>query len=142
MKRAQRDTKKKLTSIPVINRRLFRFASIACRNRAENKCEVCGKADSKVDAHHCISRSIKDTPLKWDVRNLVALCPYHHKFGGSKSAHGGLWFAKWFEENRKADYDFITANDEFRCDLRNRVNLTYIEECLTKNKIMDYANLK
>ena len=148
MKKRKRDARKKLTSIPVINRRLFRLASLVCRENANDTCEICGtkKGDlykgtnksQRVEAHHVMSRSNKNSPLKFDIRNLVCLCTNCHKFS-RKSAHKhGLWFAKWFFKNRSKDADFILENDEIEVNLQDRSNLSYIENCLKHKEFMDY----
>lgn len=142
----------KLTAIPIIQKRLYRFASISCRDRAKNRCEVCGieakainpKTNNriKLEAHHVLSRSNADSPLKWDVRNLCCLCSTCHKFG-NKSAHKhALWFAKWFYVNRKEDYLFILEHDEFKCNVKDRQLLDYMQDCVCKNIYFDYQRLK
>lgn len=143
--------RKKLTTIPVIHRRLFRLASIACRENNDFRCEICGikKGEQysktgkpqRVEAHHVFSRANKNSPLKYDLRNLCCLCTNHHKFF-SKSAHKHpLWFVKIFNEKRPDDVQFILEHDEFECNLKNRDNLSYIEDCLKGNKIIDYKKL-
>jgi 5-methylcytosine-specific restriction endonuclease McrA len=67
------------------------------------RCEVCGKT-GKVDLHHIISR--KHAELRFEKRNLVLLCPLHHKFGSLESAHNNpIWFFSWLEANRGFDLE-------------------------------------
>jgi len=133
---------KKLTSVPILIRRLFRLASQMCRERAHFSCEICGMKQGdkhantgkpqRVEAHHIISRKHKDCPLRFDLRNLVCLCSEHHKFG-LYSAHGhGVWFTKELEKIRPDDVKWILEHTNDKVDLSNRETLTYIEECLIK----------
>jgi len=139
--------KQKLTSIPVIIRRLFRLASIKCRENAQFKCEVCGMQNGdkhpntgkpqKVEAHHIMSRSNKDSLLKFDLRNIICLCGEHHKFG-KYSAHGhGIWFAEWLRLNKPEKYYWILENSDNTADLKDRTVLDWIETSLRKNKPLD-----
>lgn len=140
--------KKKLTSIPTINRRLFKLASQICREKAEFKCEICGMKvgdvhpstgkKQRVEAHHIMSRSNKNSPLKYDVRNLICLCTEHHKTGKRSAHKHGLWFVKWFLENRPEDAIWIIEHTDDQVDLTNRDILQYIEDCLRMNKPLNF----
>ena len=67
------------------------------------KCEVCGK-EGKIDLHHIISRKL--TELKFEKRNLVLLCPLHHKFSSLESAHNNpIWFILWLQNHRAFDLE-------------------------------------
>jgi len=130
----------KLTSIPVIHRRLFRIASQVCRENANETCEICGlvKGDvynhkkQRVEAHHIMSRSNKDSPLKWDVRNLICLCTKCHKTGRRSAHKHGLWFAREFYKIRPEDYEWIIEHTDDEVNLRNRDYLQQVEENLKK----------
>jgi hypothetical protein len=146
MKRAKKEKRKKLTSIPVIHRRLFRLASILCRERANFTCEICGKKQDntkkiRIEAHHVMSRSNKNCPLKYDLRNLCALCTSCHKFSKYSAHKHGLWFAKWFFENKPTEADFILNNSDIEVDLNDSNTLKYMEECLKNNIIFDYKKI-
>lgn len=142
--------KKKLTSLPVIRRRLFRLASELCREKAEDKCEICGmkKGDlhsntgkkQRVEAHHIMSRSNKGSPLKFDIRNLICLCTEHHKTGRYSAHKHGIWFAKWFLENRPQDAQWIIDHSDDEINLDDRIILEYIEKCLRENKPLDFSD--
>ena len=136
---------KKLTSIPVLNRRLFKLASIVCRERAGFKCEICGmkKGDlykckpQRVEAHHVMSRSNKNSPLKWDIRNLICLCTLHHKTYKFSAHRHAIWFAEQFKKIRPDDYDWILEHSNDEVDLNDRTVLEIVEKCLKNNLPLD-----
>jgi len=143
-----KNKKKKLQSLPIIIRRLFRIASELCRTKAGNKCEICGLKSGdiyqgtgkkqRVEAHHIMSRANKGSPLKFDLRNLICLCSFHHKLG-SRSAHKHcLWFSKWFIEHRPDDANWIIEHTDDKVDLNDRIILQFIEDCLKFNKPLDF----
>ena len=151
MKRRNRksaSTKKKLTSIPVICRRLFRLASQRCREKVGFRCEICGmKKGSKhpvtgkvqrVEAHHIMSRSNKDSPLKYDLRNLICLCTEHHKTGKRSAHKHGLWFSEEFKKIRPKDAEWILKHTDDEQSLGDREVLKFIEDCLRNNKPLDF----
>ena len=138
-----KSSKPKQSSIPVINRRLFRLASLCCRERAKFKCEICGMKvgdlhantgkPQRVEAHHIMSRSNKDSPLKFDIRNLVCLCTEHHKTGKYSAHKHGLWFSKEFIKIRPDDAEWILEHSDDYANLKDREVLKNIEECLRKD---------
>jgi len=151
-KKQKKQKKKKLDSIPKINRRLFKIWSLAVRGRAGNKCEFCGlgKGDigasgnpiNKIDAHHLLSRDIKDCPLKFDIMNSVAVCPFHHKFGIPSFHRDPITTITWLQENRPDRYEYILINSKERVDLQNRKVLEQIEISLKQNMSLDIKNLQ
>ena len=150
-KRVVKGKKVKLTSIPVITRRLFRLASEKCRENAGFQCEVCGMKNGdkskttgkpqKVEAHHIMSRSNKDSLLKFDLRNLICLCSGHHKFNKFSAHSHGIWFAEWLRLNQPEKYKWVLENSDNTADLRDRSVLEWIEKCLKSNKPLD-INIK
>lgn len=63
------------------------------------KCIVCGRTDI-LHVHHLIPREIKD--FRWNVDNGVTLCPAHHKYLFTISAHRNSFaFYKWMIKYRK-----------------------------------------
>ena len=139
--------KKKLTSIPVIQRRLFRLASQRCRENAHFTCEICGtkKGDThpntgniqRVEAHHIMSRSNKDSLLKFDQRNLICLCTSCHKTGQFSAHKHGIWFAEWLRTNKPDQYYWILSHSDTIVNLKDRKILEWIEYCLRHNKPMN-----
>jgi len=144
--------KKKLTSIPVLTRRLFRLASQRCREKANFTCEICGMKKGsihpntgkvqRVEAHHIMSRSNKDSPLKFDLRNLVCLCTDHHKTGKYSAHKHGLWFAKKFCEIRPDDAEWILNHSDDTVNLKDRDVLKHIETCLREHKPLNFEQNK
>jgi len=106
MKKAKKEKKKKLDSPAKIHRRLFKLWSEKVRAKVGNKCEFCGKTKgdiqesgkpvTKIDAHHLITRQIKDNPLKFDIRNGVGADPTHHKFGSLSFHKNPVITIAWF----------------------------------------------
>ena len=45
--------------------------------------------------------------LRWELANLVALCPAHHTFSTESAHQDPVWFMAWLEENREDDLMFI-----------------------------------
>jgi len=143
--------KKKLESLPKIKRRLFRLWSEAVRQSADFSCEVCGikrgemtdkGSPTKIDAHHLVSRHIKDSPLKFDIRNGISVDPAHHKFLPEKSFHkAGLVMAEWLRLNMPDRYQFVLENIDRRVDLDNRHVLAKIEEKLKACEPLDFDEL-
>ena len=138
--------KPKLKSIPAINRRLLKLAKDICRQKANNTCVVCGikKGDlykgkpQNLNSHHIMSCKNKNSPLKFDQRNIISLCVFCHK-GGRRSAHKhGLWFAKWLIEHNPTDAQWIIDHTDDQVDLKDRNILEYIEKCLKENKPLDF----
>jgi len=144
--------KKKLDTIPKINRRLFKTWSLAVRGRVDNTCEFCGakKGDigpsgnpiNKIDAHHLISRDIKDCPLKFDIMNAVAVCPFCHKFGIPSFHRDPITTITWLQTNIPERYNYVLANSHIRIDLQNRKVLEQIEIHLKANESLNLPNLQ
>ena len=72
----------KKQSRKTIQNRCDKNWSIIVRNQAGNKCQMCGKDEGVLNAHHIISR--KHKPSRWLLYNGVALCYRCHMF----KAHG------------------------------------------------------
>jgi 5-methylcytosine-specific restriction endonuclease McrA len=131
--------KPKLVPIPKIHKKLYTLSSLVCRTKAQFKCEVCG-AEGKVDAHHISPRTCKvNSPLKFDTRNLIALCASkHHKFGVESIHSNPIFVFDWILKNRKDDYDYILNNLNVEVNLKDRLVLKEIEDKLLKE--LEQAN--
>ena len=144
--------KKKLDSVPKINRRLFKLWSEAVRGKNMFKCEYCGIERGtinengkpvKIDAHHLMNRDITDCPLKFDIRNGIGLCPKHHKFSSDESFHmNPVVTMNWILEHRPDSFKFVLENYKVRVDLHNREILAEIEERLEKQEPLNLEKLK
>jgi len=147
-KSKRKTKKKKLTSIPILTRRLFRLASESCREKAHFRCEICGMLKGtihpntgkpqRVEAHHVMSRSNKDSPLKFDMRNLICLCTEHHKTGRYSAHKHGIWFSDQFRKIRPKDYEWILQHSDDYVNLKDRSVLKYIEDCLRGKKNLEF----
>lgn len=139
--------KKKLKNIATIKRRLFRLASQKCRESANDRCEICGmkKGDiltetgkpQRVEAHHVMSRDNINSPLKYDLRNLICLCTRHHKTHLFSAHKHALWFAEEFKKIRPDDYQWILDHSNDKVNLDDRNVLEIIEKCLKQNLPLD-----
>jgi len=149
----KRPRKEKLESLPKIRKRLFKIWSEKCRERANHKCEYCGRGKGdlnengkplvKVDAHHLQSRKISGNPLKWDLRNSVCVCPLHHKFSCNESFHKSpIITIAWLIKNHPERFNYVLEHYNDTVDLDNRNILGEIEKCLNNNEPLNIDKLK
>lgn len=66
-----------------LSNKLDRLVSMICRKKGE--CEICGRDQGVLNAHHFISR--KYHGVRWYLPNLVCLCVHCHTFSHKFSAH-------------------------------------------------------
>ena len=147
----KKDTQKKLTKIPVIKRRLFKIWSEKVRERAGHQCEYCGikKGDknkngkvTKIDAHHLLSRNVKNSPLKYDLFNGVAVCPICHKWGDDSFHRSSVTTMNWLLNNHPERYFYVLDTHNIKVDLENRNVLEEIERQLNSLEHLDIEKLK
>lgn len=76
------------------------------KSNADHKCEVCGRSDGILAAHHIVGR--KNLTLRYDPKNGCCLC-YQHHVGGNQSAHNDpQWFLnEWLVTKRPDDYNYL-----------------------------------
>lgn len=77
------------------------------KNKDTATCEICATLPAhqrinytQLHPHHIISR--KNKLLKWDIRNRLWSCPYHHTFGPASEIvqdNQGGWFLNWESNN-------------------------------------------
>jgi hypothetical protein len=118
-KKPKKITKKELERLEKKkNNKLWKEVRQECISR-DGGCIICGskKGDTYVNkkgkkikvtlsAHHLIPREIKE--LKYDLDNLVTLCPTHHKYSLEISAHRNpLLFHHWMAFNRYDQLDKV-----------------------------------
>jgi len=151
MKKTSNTKKIKLESLPKIKRRLFKLWSEAVRERAGFKCEFCGIENkainingiaTKIDAHHLVSRKIKDFPLKFSIDMGVAVCPICHKWGIPSFHRDPITTITWLIKNKPERYNFVLNNINVRIDLDNRAVLAEIEARLIAKESLDLNKLK
>lgn len=71
----------------------------------DDGCVICHRKDIK-HVHHIIPREIKKH--KYDVNNLVCLCPLHHKYSFEISAHKNPFaFYNWLHVNKNTQFLYI-----------------------------------
>ena len=144
--------RKKIEPVPKINRRLFKLWSEAVRSRSGFKCEYCGVERGalsangkpvKIDAHHLMNRDIHDCPLKFDIRNGIAVCSSCHKFRPDDSFHlNPVVTIRWMTINHPDRVDFVATNYKVRVALDNRAILYAIEEKLKNKEPLDLVALQ
>jgi len=152
---AKKTKKKKIDSLPKVKRKLFKIWSLAVRERAGHKCEFCGVEKgheypnkqgeiikTKIDAHHLLSRDVKDCPLKFDIDNGIGVCSFCHKFGFPSFHRDPITTIHWLRENRNDRYEYVLKNSTFKVDLDNRKVLEEIENRLKEGLSLDLEKLK
>ena len=78
------------------------------KTRDENKCIICGRNDI-LHVHHLVPREIKE--YRWLIYNGVTLCPAHHKYLFTISAHRNSFaFWEWMYKNRKEQIELLKLN--------------------------------
>jgi ribosomal protein S14 len=94
----------------LLTQKLDKAWSVVVRTRARWRCEVCGKQEGVLHAHHIVSRGRH--ALRHDIRNGVALCYVDHFC----LAHGDvvkqqIWRA-WLVHHRGADLKYVIDHAE------------------------------
>lgn len=141
-KKKIKSKKNKKLTVSKLRLKLMKLWSEKVKELDDNVCIVCGKSE-RLNAHHLLSRDIKNCPLKYDIRNGTSLCPEHHKFSGIFSAHKApIPFYDWFKKKYSDKYNFVLDNSNFRIDLDNRFVLEEIEKCLIENRKIDFKILE
>jgi len=77
-------------------------------------CAVCGSTQGTV-GHHIVSQA-RSKALKFDKRNIIVLCPSHHKFGMDMAPHSPSQvvverFIDWFKENRPEQWQWTRDHE-------------------------------
>ena len=151
-KNKKKITKKpKIITLPRLRNKLFKLWSDAVRSSAKFKCEYCGienKAiningvSTKLDAHHLVSRKVKDMPLKFDINNGICVCPICHKWGMPSFHRDPITTITWLMKNQPDKYRSVLEHKDVRNNLNNRTVLEYIHSCLVNKELLDYDVLK
>jgi len=66
---------------PLTDKKLLEYWGKAVKERAGHKCEYpeCNVNYTQLHPHHFYSRRI--VPMRYNIDNGIALCPYHHTLG-------------------------------------------------------------
>ena len=76
--------------------------SLSVRSRDGFKCAICGNTKMP-NAHHLITRKV--FKYRYDISNGLTLCPDHHEFSVTCSAHTAPWgLEDWMKESRKEQF--------------------------------------
>jgi hypothetical protein len=77
------------------------------RAKKSTGCEICATLPpshrihyTQLHPHHIIGR--KNLATRWDLRNMLVCCPYHHVFGlwnETVQDNLGGWFLNWESDN-------------------------------------------
>ena len=73
--------------------------------RSKGYCEVCGKSNLILNAHHVIGRV--NYSLRWDIRNGCCLCVSCHKFSKASAHEHPIKFINWFKKTRSEDHEYL-----------------------------------
>ena len=77
----------------------------AIKSRDGNRCVVCSRA-VRPNAHHIIPR--ENRILRHNIMNGITLCPNHHRFSRTFSAHKNPFaFIRWLRVNKPKQYRYI-----------------------------------
>ena len=83
-------------------------------------CQICGKSDGMLNAHHLIPKEFKI--WRWDVRNGIILCVQHHTLGKFSAHKHPIWFTSWLSKNRPDIlYEVIERINSHQMDERGEV---------------------
>lgn len=88
------------TSKKTLTKKLDNAWARVVKQRAGNKCEVCGKREA-LNAHHYVSRS--NRRLRWEPMNGLCVCAGCHLFKNESFHKNPEWGHFWMEENRWED---------------------------------------
>ena len=115
---------------------------------ADNRCAVCEYLNipstidkryygQSINAHHIAGKNC--LRLRYDVRNGIALCVGHHRFGKLNAHDHGLWFGDILKVIRVNDIPYIKKH---QTDIMSSVPLKYYldiyEQLKLKEKDLNY----
>jgi len=83
LKNTKPKARKKNSPRKILENKLDDLAAKLCRMKGA--CEICGKSDGVLNAHHFKTRGLKG--VRWYQPNLICLCVHHHTFDFKFSAH-------------------------------------------------------
>ena len=110
----------------VLGNRCSRLWSNKVRKLVGNKCVSCGSA-KQVHAHH-IEDSRLNSALRYDLRNGVAFCAGHHKFGPESAHKSFVFMYKYMVEHRKEDLEYLLQERERKVELTKEYLESKIKE--------------
>ncbi len=80
-------------------------------------CEICNSSYGVV-GHHIIPKS-RSRALRYDVRNIICLCPRHHTMGNDMAPHSSNQlavgrFIEWFKLSKPEQYAWTVENEHIQ----------------------------
>ena len=80
-------------------------------------CAICKETNSTC-YHHIVAKSTCKA-LRYDIQNMLVLCPNHHNFSNEIAAHSTNAYAQrkfmeWLEENKPKQYKYCQENQHNR----------------------------
>jgi hypothetical protein len=136
-----------------LKRKLLKMWSEACREKENFTCIFCGAKRGepsklnpnsvvKIDSHHLLQKEIRNSPLKYEIKNSAVLCASCHKYNSFHSAHKSpIVFYDWMRLNHNEKYEFVLKNSGIRIDLDKIEILEEIEKSLLEKKSLDLPYL-
>ena len=90
----------KASAVKRLKNKKLKEWSLAVRERANFKCEWCGrtKEEIKLNSHHIITKKFE--ALKFSLDNGLCLCPKCHRFGILCAHNNPIRVFVWLKENR------------------------------------------
>ena len=96
-------------------------------------CEVCKRMPEhkvqykQLHAHHIVGR--KNMTLRWDLRNRIWLCAYHHTLGPISAHNSPRWFMEeFFKVNYPDDYNYLIKHET----KITKVTADYVTRCILR----------
>ena len=111
-------------------KQLLKQWKVRVKERANWRCEYCGAGPKGLQGHHVISYKTKDSPLKYNVMNGVALCSKCHRFGNESAHKNPLIFYRWLEHNHLNRYNWILLHYLDKVDLNDEGILRGLSDAL------------
>lgn len=136
IKKPKKPKKPKLKPIGKIKRRLLRVWSKTVHQDQQNRCAICGLKTGdivagkvqKIDAHHIEDKL--NYALRFDRKNGILLCVWHHKFVMDSAHRSPVFFIEWLKRVRPQQLLYVRAHRYDKPNLNNREILAQIEEDL------------
>lgn len=99
----KKKTKIKIKSIAV------QWRQLSASYRASNPlCDVCN-ASSHIQCHHILSWN-RYPAYRLNIKNIIQLCPSHHKWGKQSAESNAIWFSNWLLMNRPEQYEWVLSH--------------------------------
>jgi hypothetical protein len=99
--------------VKVNEKKLDDLWALRVKEKAEFKCEYCGKEEG-LNSHHIFSRS--NHSVRWYIPNGLCLCVSHHVFGNFSAHKSPMDFSDWIKEYR---------GEEWYDELKRKKNESY-----------------